>query len=330
MLKLPEIPSVRLDKIFRQGAESTIIDLAHEIKEGRLPQDFTSRHPDRSYFEAGTGQVAHLVKQVATAWKKRGNNPFELQILAPMYKGVAGINTLNGLLQELFNPLDERQEFNYQDIHFREDDKVLHLVNDAENNVFNGDLGRIVELIPAKHTESKQDEIVMDFDGQEVSYPRAEWYKITLAYAMSIHKSQGSEFSTVVVPMVSSYSRMLERNLLYTAITRAKQSLILIGEQKAFAQAVQKESANRKTFLKERFTGKAEPVEEIKQTLDDDKSETTVKVSQSQTEEISLFPEENFTSASYSTEPFLTADLVNSGDFDPLIGLTEADFAIFK
>ncbi|MCG4712396.1 ATP-dependent RecD-like DNA helicase, partial [Dorea formicigenerans] len=83
-------------------------------------------------------------------------------------------------------------------------------------------------------------------------------YKITLAYAMSIHKSQGSEFSTVVVPMVSSYSRMLERNLLYIAITRAKQSLILIGEQKAFAQAVQKESANRKTFLKERFTGKSE------------------------------------------------------------------------
>ncbi|MFK4966989.1 ATP-dependent RecD-like DNA helicase [Lactococcus garvieae] len=330
LLKLPEIPSVRLDKIFRQGAESTIIDLAHEIKEGHLPQDFTSRHPDRSYFEAGPGQVAPLVTQVATAWKKRGNNPFELQILAPMYKGVAGINTLNGLLQELFNPLDERQEFNYQDIHFREEDKVLHLVNDAENNVFNGDLGRIVELIPAKHTESKQDEIVMDFDGQEVSYPRAEWYKITLAYAMSIHKSQGSEFSTVVVPMVSSYSRMLERNLLYTAITRAKQSLILIGEQKAFAQAVQKESANRKTFLKERFTGKSEPGEKLKHTLDADKSETTGQVSPPRTEEISLFPEENVTSTSYATEPFLTEDLVNSGDFDPLIGLTAADFAIFK
>ena len=181
--------------------------------------------------------------------EKRGNNPFELQILAPMYKGVAGINTLNGLLQELFNPLDERQEFNYQDIHFREDDKVLHLVNDAENNVFNGDLGRIVELIPAKHTESKQDEIVMDFDGQEVSYPRAEWYKITLAYAMSIHKSQGSEFSTVVVPMVSSYSRMLERNLLYTAITRAKQSLILIGEQKPLPKLF-KRKCQSKNFLK--------------------------------------------------------------------------------
>ncbi|WP_081165025.1 SF1B family DNA helicase RecD2 [Lactococcus garvieae] len=327
LLKITDIPSVRLDKIFRQGSESTIIDLAHEIKEGRLPADFTSRHPDRSYFEAGTGQVANLVTQVATAWKKRGNNPFELQILAPMYKGVAGINTLNTLLQELFNPLEDRQEFNFQEIHFREADKVLHLVNDAESNVFNGDLGRVIELIPAKHTESKQDEIVMDFDGQEVSYPRSEWYKITLAYAMSIHKSQGSEFSTVVVPMVSSYSRMLERNLLYTAITRAKQSLILIGEQKAFMQAVQKESANRKTYLIERFNGKTETLEKSKlQTETVTQKVFEPKVTQS--EEISLFPEEN--TDSFTNEPYLSTALINSGEFDPLIGLTEADFMIFK
>ena len=327
LLKITDIPSVRLDKIFRQGSESTIIDLAHEIKEGRLPADFTSRHPDRSYFEAGTGQVANLVTQVATAWKKRGNNPFELQILAPMYKGVAGINTLNTLLQELFNPLEDRQEFNFQEIHFREADKVLHLVNDAESNVFNGDLGRVIELIPAKHTESKQDEIVMDFDGQEVSYPRSEWYKITLAYAMSIHKSQGSEFSTVVVPMVSSYSRMLERNLLYTAITRAKQSLILIGEQKAFMQAVQKESANRKTYLIERFNGKTETLEKSKlQTETVTQKVFEPKVTQS--EEISLFPEEN--TDSFTNEPYLSTALISSGEFDPLIGLTEADFMIFK
>lgn len=186
---------------------------------------------------------------------KRGNNPFELQILAPMYKGMAGINAMNVLLQNLFNPLNDRLEFALGDMKFREGDKVLHLVNDAEANVFNGDLGQIVELIAAKYTDSKQDELVMDFDGQELTYPRAEWYKITLAYAMSIHKSQGSEFSTVIVPMVSSYSRMLERNLLYTAITRAKQSLILLGEERAFAQAVAREGANRKTYLIERFMG---------------------------------------------------------------------------
>ncbi|HAP15409.1 MAG TPA: ATP-dependent RecD-like DNA helicase, partial [Lactococcus sp.] len=271
--------------------------------------------------------VANLVTQVATAWKKRGNNPFELQVLAPMYKGMAGINTLNALLQELFNPLEGRQEFNYQDVHFRQADKVLHLVNDAECNVFNGDLGVIVKLVPAKHTESKQDEIVMDFDGQEVTYPRAEWYKITLAYAMSIHKSQGSEFSTVVVPMVSSYSRMLERNLLYTAITRAKQSLILIGEQRAFAQAVQKESANRKTYLIERFSGKSEVLD--KQPKPQMELVTAEKKESSTVEEISLFSEEDI-SENLVKEPFLTTALIASGDFDPLIGLTEEDFLIFK
>ncbi|MDE7507435.1 ATP-dependent RecD-like DNA helicase, partial [Streptococcus agalactiae] len=101
-------------------------------------------------------------------------------------------------------------------------DKVLHLVNDTELNVFNGDIGYITDLIPAKYTESKQDEIYMTFDGQEVIYQRKEWLKITLAYAMSIHKSQGSEFQVVILPITRQSGRMLQRNLIYTAITRSK------------------------------------------------------------------------------------------------------------
>ncbi len=120
---------------------------------------------------------------------------------------------------------------------YRTSDKVIHLVNDAEVNVFNGDLGYITDLIPGKYTESKQDEIVIDFDGNEISYPRNEWYKIRLAYAMSIHKSQGSEFPVVILPITSASKRMLERNLIYTAITRAKSKLILLGE--LFRQIVQ-------------------------------------------------------------------------------------------
>ena len=235
------------------------------------------------------------------------------------------------------------------DMKFREGDKVLHLVNDAEANVFNGDLGQIVELIAAKYTDSKQDEIVMDFDGQELTYPRAEWYKITLAYAMSIHKSQGSEFSTVIVPMVSSYSRMLERNLLYTAITRAKQSLILLGEERAFAQAVAREGANRKTFLVERFKDDKPAAENL--SVDSltkkvtDKKEISNKEKNSgsaadldlenfsgrkktapKVEEISLFDEETESLGN----GILTEALILSGNFDPLIGLTEQDFAIFN
>ncbi|MCT3133345.1 SF1B family DNA helicase RecD2 [Lactococcus lactis] len=350
LLKIPEIPSVKLDKIFRQGDDSTITDLAHHIKDGQLPSDFTAKKPDRSYFEVSANFVPQMVEQIASAWKKRGNNPFELQILAPMYKGMAGINAMNVLLQNLFNPLNDRLEFALGDMKFREGDKVLHLVNDAEANVFNGDLGQIVELIAAKYTDSKQDELVMDFDGQELTYPRAEWYKITLAYAMSIHKSQGSEFSTVIVPMVSSYSRMLERNLLYTAITRAKQSLILLGEERAFAQAVAREGSNRKTYLIERFMGEnpaaknlsveivSEKVTDKKERSNKEKKLATPVELQGQNhsvskkmpakvEEISLFEDEEIETLDQGS---LTEALILSGNFDPLIGLTQQDFAIFN
>lgn len=323
LLKIPTLPSVKLDKIFRQNSDSTITNLAHYIKNGQLPNDFTERKPDRSYFETSSQYVPQLISQIAEAWKKRGNNPFELQILAPMYKGAAGINNLNTLLQNLFNPLENRLEFTVNDLKFREGDKVLHLVNDAAANVFNGDLGVITELIAAKYAESKQDELVMDFDGSELTIPRAEWYKITLAYAMSIHKSQGSEFATVVVPMVSSYSRMLERNLLYTAITRAKQSLILLGEQRAFQLAVAREGANRKTYLVERFLGNKVISDETtkfeKQSDEPVKSNINQKF-EPKAEEISLFEME---------ETVLTESFINSDDFDALIGLSEADFAIF-
>ena len=133
-------------------------------------------------------------------------------------------------------------------------------------HVFNGDLGYITDLIPGKYTESKQDEIVIDFDGNEVIYPRNEWYKIRLAYAMSIHKSQGSEFPVVILPITSASKRMLERNLIYTAITRAKSKLILLGKLQAFNYAVKHIGTARKTYLIERFSDLIETnIEESKQ-----------------------------------------------------------------
>ncbi|CKN25757.1 ATP-dependent exoDNAse (exonuclease V) subunit alpha [Streptococcus pneumoniae] len=156
-----------------------------------------------------------------------------------MYRGTAGIDAINQLMQDLLNPPQKDQlSFEAPQCHYRKGDKVIHLVNDAEINVFNGDLGAITDLIPGKYTESKQDEIVIDFDGNEVSYPRNEWYKIRLAYAMSIHKSQGSEFPVVILPITSASRRMLERNLIYTAITRAKSKLILVR-----AASIQRKSA---------------------------------------------------------------------------------------
>ncbi|GFH41895.1 ATP-dependent RecD-like DNA helicase [Lactococcus hodotermopsidis] len=305
LLKISDFATVKLDKIFRQGEDSTITNLAHAIKNGQLPADFTAKKPDRSYFESNAAAIPAYIEQIASAWLKRGNNPFDLQVLIPMYKGFAGINNVNKILQNLFNPLNDRLEFRFQETIFRKGDKVLHLVNEAALDVFNGDIGEIMDLIPAKYSDSKQDEMIMSFDGNEVNYPRGEWYKITLAYAMSIHKSQGSEFPSVIVPMVSSYTRMLERNLLYTAITRAKQSLILLGEMHSFQTAVARQGANRKTFLIERFG--------------------LVENDVQKTENLTIAEVDSLeTSDNY----ILTAD--NYQAINPMIGLTEKDFIIFN
>ena len=307
LLKISDIESVKLDKVFRQDDNSTITDLAHDIKDGHLPVDFADKKADRSYFSASAGQIPNLIEQIAKSWSSKGNNPFELQVLIPMYKGLAGINNINKLLQNIFNPLTGGLEFSHQDTVYRSGDKVLHLVNEPSLNVFNGDIGYITDLVAGKYTDSKQDEIIMDFDGVEVIYPRSEWYKITLAYAMSIHKAQGSEFSSVVVPMVSSYSRMLERNLLYTAVTRAKKSLICLGDYGAFEQAVAKVGGNRKTYLLERFGMSV-------------KNQKPVEVS----EDLETYKQEEV------IEPILTEKLINNSSINPLIGLSKEDWMIFE
>lgn len=171
-----------------------------------------------------------------------------------MYRGPAGIDAINKMMQEIFNPNDGRKkEVQWNDVVYRIGDKVLQLVNNPELNVFNGDMGIIVGIIPAKESDDKVDELVIQFDSNEVSYKRTEWNKIKLSYCCSIHKAQGSEFKMVLLPMVKQYSRMLQRNLLYTAVTRSKDLLILLGEEEAFQACVNRESAVRKTTLIERI-----------------------------------------------------------------------------
>ncbi|MFS1663636.1 ATP-dependent RecD-like DNA helicase [Streptococcus sp. zg-JUN1979] len=252
LLAISDISQIALEKIFRQSKESTIITLASQIRQGIVPDDFTAKKPDRSYFEAPSHLIPQMISTIVQSALKSGINAQDIQILAPMYRGQAGIDNLNTLMQDLLNPLAD-QQFLFNDLAFRIGDKVLHLINDAEHNVFNGDIGYITDLIPAKYTESKQDEIIMDFDGQEVIYPRKEWRKITLAYAMSIHKSQGSEFQVVILPITAQSQRMLERNLIYTAITRSKSKLILLGEFSAFDYAISTKANKRHTYLVERF-----------------------------------------------------------------------------
>ena len=262
LLQIPTIPQTKLETIYRQSEESTIVTLASQIQKGILPADFTEKKADRSYFEARNEHIPPMIEKIASAAIRSGIPAQDVQVLAPMYRGPAGIDQINNLMQNLINPVAKDElTFEAPDCQYRQGDRVIHLVNDAESNVFNGDLGYISDLLPAKYTDSKQDELTIDFDGNELVYQRSEWYKIRLAYAMSIHKSQGSEFPVVILPITKSSHRMLQRNLIYTAITRAKSKLILLGEKAAFDYAVKNTGTARKTYLRERFEDLQSPPE---------------------------------------------------------------------
>ena len=298
LLKIPLLPQTKLTKIYRQGEDSTIVTLASQIQQGLLPADFTEKKADRSYFEASGEYIPDMIKKIVAAAIRSGIPAQDVQVLAPMYRGPAGIDQINQLMQDLINPSEKDQlVFEAPDCQYRQGDKVIHLVNDAESNVFNGDLGYITDLLPGKYTDSKQDELTINFDGNEIIYPRSEWYKIRLAYAMSIHKSQGSEFPVVILPITRSSHRMLQRNLVYTAITRAKSKLILLGEKAAFDYAAKNTGTARKTYLIERFGDFPQAETNIHNPVD------KMKV-----------PVENYV---LTEENFLK--------IDPLIGLTEED-----
>ncbi|MBL6537786.1 ATP-dependent RecD-like DNA helicase [Streptococcus suis] len=345
LLKIEQLPSITLERIYRQSDDSTIVTLASHIRQGALPPDFREKKPDRSYFEASNQQIPAMIERIVSAAVKSGIPASEVQILAPMYKGAAGIDQLNTITQALLNPKEEGTlEFLHNDQAFRQGDRVIHLVNDAEANVFNGDLGYITDLLPAKYTDSKQDELTINFDGNEVTYPRNEWYKISLAYAMSIHKSQGSEFQVVILPLTRSSSRMLQRNLLYTAITRSKSKLILLGESSAYQIAVQNAGTIRKTYLVPRFQGeKAEQeskdsLAELKESPTSPASQPTItspSLSQTATDSQTrdrqqltlLEQEEPERTSTHPKEYILTVD--NLLTIDPMIGIREADIEEF-
>lgn len=298
LLKIPLLPQTKLTKIYRQGEDSTIVTLASQIQQGLLPADFTEKKADRSYFEASGEYIPDMIKKIVAAAIRSGIPAQDVQVLAPMYRGPAGIDQINQLMQDLINPSEKDQlVFEAPDCQYQQGDKVIHLVNDAESNVFNGDLGYITDLLPGKYTDSKQDELTINFDGNEIVYQRSEWYKIRLAYAMSIHKSQGSEFPVVILPITRSSHRMLQRNLVYTAITRAKSKLILLGEKAAFDYAAKNTGTARKTYLRERFEDLQSPPELAHSPVD----------SVEKAVENYVLTEENFLK------------------IDPLIGLTEED-----
>ncbi|MDY0396829.1 ATP-binding domain-containing protein [Virgibacillus halophilus] len=178
---------------------------------------------------------------------KKGMDVNDIQVLAPMYRSQAGIDTINKALQELINPpKNTKRQIIYMEKTFRVGDRVIQLVNQPEDGVFNGDIGKVAAIFKEEENTDHEEQLVVVFDDKEVVYVRKDYGNITHAYCISIHKSQGSEFPIVVMPIVNSYHRMLRKNLIYTAITRAKQSLIICGQQQAFLRGVETMDTNKR------------------------------------------------------------------------------------
>jgi len=245
------IETIYLNHLYRQDENSYITTLAQEIKDNDLSDTFYETKSDYTFLQVNQFGIKESLKKLSYQLIEKGYDYKRVQFLAPIYAGVNGIDNLNKELQEVFNPKDEtKNEIKYGDVIYRENDKVLQLVNMPEENISNGDIGVIKNILKI----DKKIFIYIDFDGNLVKYESKDLNKISHGFIISIHKSQGSEFELIVMPICNSYKRMLYRKLIYTGITRAKKKLILIGEVDAFLYAVSNNNEKeRKTSLLEKL-----------------------------------------------------------------------------
>jgi len=245
-----QVPTVRLTEIFRQATGSSIVQNAHRIHAGEPPVGATAKDEqfyviDRRSPEAAVGLIEELVTRRIP--RSFGLDPVDdVQILTPMQRGAAGAVALNQMLQQVLNPEGPTVQKGARLL--RLGDKVMQLRNDYQKEVFNGDIGRITAV------DAETRSLTVTFDGRAVDYTEAEIDELTLAYATSIHKSQGSEYPAVVVPILTTHFVMLARNLVYTAVTRGKQLVVLIADPRAMSIALNEaRKEDRKTYLAERI-----------------------------------------------------------------------------
>jgi exodeoxyribonuclease V alpha subunit len=239
------VPVVRLTEIFRQAGQSWIVRAAHQVNQGEMPEPAPPGRPSDFYIvEADTPET--VLDRIITLVKDRiparfGLDPFkDVQVLTPMNRSDLGARNLNSRLQEVLNPGrggPEVQRFGWT---FRTGDKVLQTVNNYQKEVFNGDIGRVSRIDPLEQ------ELMVDYDGKPVLYDFGELDELTLAYSLTVHKSQGAEYPAVVIPLHTQHFLMLQRNLLYTGITRGKKLVVLVGSRKALAAAVQRQDTARR------------------------------------------------------------------------------------
>lgn len=249
ILRSGAIPCVCLTEIFRQHEESTIVVNAHAINAGRLP--VCSLHGDFQFWEMPdeAATAAKILEFCTKILPAQGFSPlFDVQVLSPMHRQACGVDNLNKLLQEALNPAaPSKPEFVNRTQTFRLGDKVMQMKNNYNKQVFNGDIGFIVNMEPGRLTVRFGEDL-------EVDYEQGEMGELQLAYAMSVHKSQGSEYPVIILPLTKGHYIMLQRNLLYTAVTRAKRLVILLGSRAALNTAVENDRTKRRyTLLAERL-----------------------------------------------------------------------------
>jgi exodeoxyribonuclease V alpha subunit len=249
-----KFPVVRLTEIFRQARESRIVVNAHSIKEGRFPYLRNDSNELQDFYFIEKDDPEEVLQIVLKLCKDRIPSRFgfdsveDIQVLSPMHRGQVGAQRLNVALQEALNP--EEKSIERSGRTFRLNDKVMQIRNNYDKDVFNGDLGRIRKI------DFESQEIAVEVEGRLVAYDFSELDELVLAYAVSVHKAQGNEYPAIVIPLVTQHYMMLQRNLLYTAITRARKLAVIVGHKKALAIAVGNNKMQKRfTLLKERLAG---------------------------------------------------------------------------
>ncbi len=246
LIQSEKLPVIKLTELYRQGKDSNILSLAYDIRKGTINEKIFNVGDDLTFIKSSPDQVINNILEITDTYKDLSYKDF--QILCPMYKTIAGIDEINNHIQKKFNKkAKDKKEIATSEVIFREGDKVIQLTNMPDENVYNGDIGIIKEI-----KTSPKKEIIIDFDGNIVKYTPSNFANFRLAYAISIHKAQGSEFEVVIIPIVKNFNKMLYRKLIYTGVTRSKKKLYLIGDIEALKTAVNNISADvRRTSIKD-------------------------------------------------------------------------------
>jgi len=245
----------RLTEVFRQAAQSKIITTAHAINAGQIPDLRSSDENTDFYFVSATDPeeaVSRIVELVSKRIPRRfGLDPIkDIQVLCPMNRGGVGARSLNIELQAVLNPAGDKkvERFGWT---FAPGDKVMQIENDYDKDVYNGDIGMIEDV------DLSEGEVAVNFDGRTVTFAFGELDTLVPAYAATIHKSQGSEYPAVVIPVMTQHYAMLQRNLIYTGVTRGKKLVVLVGQKKALAIAVKNVSGRRRWSKLNEWLGSA-------------------------------------------------------------------------